>query len=219
MNTQVWLFNPAAVTWVDSGASLAKPLDKDTAVMRAAMVMGDDGSRNLYTFDTSLSPNVVQRVVLMDGNGTPIQNAAPVKRQLADDGLRSSEKRAAATLLTEGSWPGYNATLAPSVTRNNCALAQDPNGLVVIAGGNPDDVLCIFDGRRNGWENAAARFVNKAVTDDITTLGFYHVQQGHIYCCFPIDQRPCLDHGLGHVGRDTDSRCCWFWLIRILQRF
>ncbi len=158
-NTQVMLFSPTT-SWVDSGASLASPLVKDVSAEKAVLIKGDDGSKNLYTFDMTVAPNKVERIVLVDGAGAPIKNSAVITTR----GM--GEKRATPDTLTESSWPGYNSTLAPTSTRTNYAVAQDPNGVVVIAGGNQDDVLCIFDGRQNGWENATARFADEKVFAD-----------------------------------------------------
>jgi len=169
MNNKVMLFSHEA-GWVDSGASLAVPLSKNITAMKAAVVTADDGCKSLYTFDVTQSPNEVNRTVLINGQGQPVLNSVaittpgggqpPVKR-------RSRDERRQAGTLTESGWPQYNASLAPTTTRSNFAVAEDPNGLVVIAGGNKDDVLCIFDGRNNGWINASDRLtVQKAIADD-----------------------------------------------------
>ncbi|KAK1757509.1 hypothetical protein QBC47DRAFT_158011 [Echria macrotheca] len=140
-NTKIMLFSKDA-KWVESGASLAEPMMKDTSAVKAMIMTGDDGSKNLYTFDMTISPNTVNRTVLFKGPGAPVQNAPPVKREVDS--------------LTVSTWPEYNSTLAPTATRGSYALAQDPNGLVVVAGGNDEDVLCMFDARENTWRNASA---------------------------------------------------------------
>ncbi|KAH8883928.1 hypothetical protein GQ53DRAFT_406009 [Thozetella sp. PMI_491] len=156
-NTQVMVFSPVS-SWVDSGASLAVPLPKDISAVKAALVKGDDGCKNLYTFDMTVAPNKVERVQLVDGNGTPVRNAVAITKR-----EQAKEKRVDVQTLTADSWPGYNSTLAPTATRSNYAVAEDSDGVVVIAGGNTQDVLCIFDGRQNGWENATARFAEQKV--------------------------------------------------------
>ncbi|KAK3945287.1 hypothetical protein QBC46DRAFT_115039 [Diplogelasinospora grovesii] len=154
-NTKIMLFSPATA-WVDSGATLAEPLMKDITAVRAVIMTGDDGSKNLYTFDMTETPNAVNRTVLYDASGAPVQKSAPVSR-------RTRIRRRDASTLTLSDWPVYNATLAPTSTRTNYALAEDSNGLVVIAGGNQDDILCMFDARENGWQNATARFTQQKV--------------------------------------------------------
>ncbi|KAB5536365.1 hypothetical protein GE09DRAFT_325428 [Coniochaeta sp. 2T2.1] len=153
-NKQVFLFRPD-IAWFDSGASLAEPLEKDITAMKAALVTGDDQCKNLYTFDMTVSPNVVTRTVLINGQLQPVQNSPRIV-------TRSEEKRDGHT-LTFGDWPEYNATLAPKVTRSNFALAQDSDGLIVAAGGSDDDILCAFDGRENTWLNTTALLVDQKV--------------------------------------------------------
>lgn len=142
--------------WRESGSSLSEPFMKDTAAVKAIVMAGDDGSKSLYTFDMSVSPNLVQRTLLFSGPGVPVPNSPPVRRALAGKGLDRRQDVATVTPLTAGSWPAYNSTLAPKATRSAFALAADANGLVVAAGGNEEDVLCMFDARQNRWQNATA---------------------------------------------------------------
>ncbi|KAK3362776.1 hypothetical protein B0T25DRAFT_16805 [Lasiosphaeria hispida] len=157
-NTKVMLFN-TDTRWIDSGASLAAPLPKDTSALKAIIMTGDDGSKNLLTFDMTVSPNSVTRSVLFTGPGAPVQNSPPIKRAATEDGKGSARNRRDTAPLTVDGWPSYNSTLAPTATRSTFALARDPDGLVVAAGGNEEDVLCIFDARRNSWQNATDRLV------------------------------------------------------------
>ncbi|KAK1837300.1 hypothetical protein QBC39DRAFT_6627 [Podospora conica] len=142
--------------WRESGASLSEPFMKDTSAVKAIVMTGDDGSKSLYTFDMSVSPNLVQRTLLFSGPGVPIPNSPPVRRAFDGENIDRRQDVAAVTPLTAGAWPAYNSTLAPKATRNAFALAADANGLVVAAGGNEEDVLCMFDARQNRWQNATA---------------------------------------------------------------
>jgi hypothetical protein len=155
------LFSPQT-SWIDSGATLAEPLEKDVTAMKAALVTGDDGCKNLYTFDMTQSPNVVTRTVLIDGRQQPVQNSPRIS-------TRSETKRDGHAL---SDWPEYNSTLAPTATRTNYAMARDPDDLIVIAGGNNEDILCMFDGRENVWQNATARLAEQRVfaADTTSTL-------------------------------------------------
>ncbi|KAI1656652.1 hypothetical protein F4813DRAFT_390360 [Daldinia decipiens] len=146
-NTRVVLFDPVA-SWTDPGITLAEPLPKNSTLVKAAIVAGDDGSKHLYTFDMSTSPNTVNRTMLLNGNGLPIADAAPV---VTDNGA-AVEKRA----LTADNWPKYNSTLVPQSTRNDYSIATDANGLVVILGGNDAEILCMFNAKQNSWKNATA---------------------------------------------------------------
>lgn len=157
-HAKVWLFNPTA-RWRDSGASLAVPLQKDTTSMQAVLVNGDDGSKSLYTFDLSQSPNKVSRMVLQDAKGTPVHNSAAVARRALDSAVPET-KRA----LSLSDWPQYNSTLAPTVTRQNFATAQGSDGMVVFSGGNSDSPLAIFNANKNGWVNATALLGDKEET-------------------------------------------------------
>lgn len=154
-NTQVMLYNANERKWVDSGATLAAPIPKDTSAMQAVLMTGDDGSKHLITFDMTVSPNTVQRTVLYNGPGIPVTGAAPVRRRASRRTDRDKQRRAEP--LTVSNWPAYNSTLAPKGTRTNFALAQGSDSTVVIAGGNQDDVLCMYDARQNGWEDASAK--------------------------------------------------------------
>ncbi|KAI1395980.1 hypothetical protein F4819DRAFT_156530 [Hypoxylon fuscum] len=153
-NTKVMLFDTNS--WSDSGISLAEPITKNTTDVKAVLVTGDDGSKHLYTFDLTTSPNTVNRTMLLDERAAPIANAAPVAasgttRRLVEGEV---EKRA----LTATEWPKYNSTLAPEATRSGYSIASDSNGLVVMTGGNDDEILCMFDAKANGWKNATEVF-------------------------------------------------------------
>jgi len=155
-NTKIMLFSSEA-KWVDSGASLVAPVPKDTSAVKTMIATGDDGSKHLYTFDMTVSPNTVTRSVLFTGPKQPVPNSAPVKRSIEEDGHENQARRREVAPLTLNAWPSYNSTLAPMATRSAYALAQDPDGLVVVAGGNEEDVLCMFNARENSWKNATAR--------------------------------------------------------------
>ncbi|CAK7264739.1 hypothetical protein SEPCBS119000_001149 [Sporothrix epigloea] len=151
-NTAVMLFDSAKGGWYDSGATLQRPYTTNTSGLQAALVIGDDGSKNLYTFDATVSPNQVDRIVLVDGSGNAMTNAAPVKRSLEHSPLKDELLRR--TSLTLSDWPAYNATLAPKTVRSGFSVAQGAGGLIVLAGGSGGDALSVFNGRTNAWLNA-----------------------------------------------------------------
>ncbi|KAK3498160.1 hypothetical protein B0T13DRAFT_252233 [Neurospora crassa] len=161
-NTQVMLFKPET-GWRDSGATLANPIAKDTSAIKAALVRGDDGSQNLYTFDMTQSPNMVQRILLSTGPEQPIQKAGPAKKRdvtIQEEERSIGEKRDVLNVLN---WPHYNATLAPTSTRSNYAIAQDADGMVVFVGGNSEEPLAMFNARDNTWYNATDMLVDQQV--------------------------------------------------------
>ncbi|KAL1835524.1 hypothetical protein VTJ49DRAFT_6538 [Mycothermus thermophilus] len=159
-NRQVMLFNAHERRWVDSGATLAAPLPKGRSAIQAVLMTGDDGSKNLLTFDMTESPNMVKRTVLFNGPGQPVVDAAPLRRRVVRRKKRQDGENRAPEPLTLATWPAYNSTLAPMDTRTDYALAQGPDNMVVIAGGNGDSdhVLCMFNARQNSWENPDSTF-------------------------------------------------------------
>ncbi|KAK6226818.1 pre-mRNA splicing factor CLF1 [Colletotrichum tabaci] len=159
-NNKIMLFNPD-VAWTDSGATLAEPLMKDTTAIGAVLINGDDGSKSLYTFDLSTTPNEVKRMILIDASGAPVANSAAVSKKATRDATGEFEKRS----LTLSDWPAYNQTFAPAGTRLNYALAQGSDGLVVFAGGSGsvDDPLCMFNARENSWEDAVQKLSEQEV--------------------------------------------------------
>lgn len=157
-NRRVMLFSKEAGGWRDSGATMADPIPKGSAEIKGLIMTGDDGSRSLYTFDMTQSPNLVRRIPLIDGAGAPISNAPTIIARNLEN--RQAKQDAA---LTYDKWPTYNDTLVPEDTRVNYAAATDSTGTVYFAGGNSDHALCIFDARENAWVNAAEVFTDQQV--------------------------------------------------------
>ncbi|OBT67579.1 hypothetical protein VE03_03836 [Pseudogymnoascus sp. 23342-1-I1] len=154
VNMKVMLFEQTVdpqLAWKDSNITLEAPLKSDGTV-KAAIVNGDDGSKSLYTFDMTVSPNSVSRMLLIDQNGDPMTNIKAVKSRSFDEARDLAER----ATLTATDWPAYNASLAPKATRTKYSIAQDSDDRVIISGGNTDDVLCMFNARENSWEDAAA---------------------------------------------------------------
>ncbi|KAH7130864.1 hypothetical protein EDB81DRAFT_905447 [Dactylonectria macrodidyma] len=142
-NIAVALFSPTT-GWRESGATLAEPLSKNSSSIQAIVMPGDGGSKSLYTFDLSQSPNLVRRFVLQDASGAPLSNSAAVINEKRD--------------LTLEDWPEYNSTLAPTATRQNFAVAQGADGKVVFSGGTSEEPLAIFDATENSWLDATQVF-------------------------------------------------------------
>ncbi|KXJ95523.1 hypothetical protein Micbo1qcDRAFT_27031 [Microdochium bolleyi] len=144
-NNKIVLFDFTA-GWVSTGASLAAPL-QDSTVLKAALMRGEDKSVHLYTFDATTSPTTVRRIMLWNEAGAPIENAVPVA---VTGGAAANARRQ----LTASAWPKYNATLAPTTKRADYSFASSKDGMMVLSGGSDNDVLSIFDGKRNAWMNA-----------------------------------------------------------------
>ncbi|KAJ0121697.1 pre-mRNA splicing factor CLF1 [Diaporthe amygdali] len=153
-NTQVMLFTVGS-GWSNSGATLASPLKTGSDQWQAVLITGDDGSKNLYTFDMSVSPNVANRTVLIDEHGAPVTKAAAItKRSDVYKRTGKDEVERRANTLTQETWPTYNSTYASTAVRSNYAAADSDDGQVVLSGGNEEDVLCIFNAKANSWVNA-----------------------------------------------------------------
>jgi hypothetical protein len=173
-NTKAMIFSPST-TWVDSNATLAAPF-YNTSNIKGVVINGDDASKTLYTFDMTTSPNSVNRTILIDGDGNPVQNAEPIlsTREL-DERADEPEERSANLMrrdnLTVADWPAYNGSLAPSSKRTTYSVCRDQSGLVVISGGNEEDVLCMFEARDNCWANATSKLVANAKVSTQGGLG------------------------------------------------
>ncbi|KAI0486027.1 hypothetical protein F4859DRAFT_352550 [Xylaria cf. heliscus] len=158
-NTQVTLFDTTVMvngkpgSWIDSGVTLAEPIPKNSTAVKAAIIQADDGSKHLYTFDLTTSPNSVNRTVLIDANGAPVVLSAPVKSTTTKV-KENTEASINERNLLAADWPPYNSTFAPKSTRTDYSIATDHNGLVVMSGGNSDDILCMFNAKANSWEDA-----------------------------------------------------------------
>ncbi|KAF4440930.1 hypothetical protein F53441_12163 [Fusarium austroafricanum] len=154
-NITIALFNPTT-GWRESGVTLAETLLQGSSSVQAIVMPGDDGSKSLYTFDLSQSPNQVRRFVVQDAYGAPLSNSAAV----------GNEKRE----LSLENWPEYRPKLAPTATRQNFAIAQGADGKVVFSGGNSEDPLAIFDATENSWVDASQVFdaQNQKVLSDST---------------------------------------------------
>ncbi|KAH8176114.1 pre-mRNA splicing factor clf1 [Sarocladium implicatum] len=148
LDTTVSLFNQDT-SW-RYWTTLADPIPRDTSTMNAVMVNGQDGSKSLLIFDMGASPNTVQRVVLQDASGAPVDKSAPVVSRRNDN--KVTQKRD----LTLDDWPEYNSTLASTASRTNYAMAQGDDGMVVFVGGNPDEPVAMFDTNENSWLNATS---------------------------------------------------------------
>jgi uncharacterized membrane protein len=150
-NTKVYLFTPCPTSrcWYDSNSTLSTGITKGSSLVKGALMSGDDGSKQLYTFDPSVSPNAVERIMLWSGSGAAVANSAPLRRD-----------------LDASNWPSYNSSGAPTATRGDYSLAYDSTGMVVLSGGNSDSILDVFDARQNSWDNATSMLTGVNVKSD-----------------------------------------------------
>jgi hypothetical protein len=146
-NTAIWRFTEAK-GWQDLGVALQQPIVNQDAV-QCTVVTGQGKSLVLEKFDMSVTPNKVDRILLLKEDGTPAT---------AGSTIGTKAKR-----VTVDSWPAYNSTYAPTSTRTGYSLAQGDDGLTVASGGNPRDPLAVFDVKANSWTNATALFEGQQV--------------------------------------------------------
>ncbi|RMZ69188.1 pre-mrna splicing factor clf1 [Pyrenophora seminiperda CCB06] len=146
-NTAVWKFTQEG-GWQDVGVKLAQPLANPDQV-KCTVVSSKDGEVALQKFDMSVTPNAVERILLLNKDGKPASSGTIVggksKRVVLDD------------------FSSYNETYAPMSTRSGYSLAQGDDGTTVASGGNAKDPIALFDARKNAWMNATAVFGGQQV--------------------------------------------------------
>ncbi|KAK4507253.1 hypothetical protein PRZ48_000988 [Zasmidium cellare] len=160
-NTGVWLFNPDGgpeYAWEQYPTELSQPLDP---AARAIVVDGTDGSKVLQLYDLNVSPNTAQGIVLQGADGQPAQTGQTVGAESSSSSSSSSSRKRKRDLSLD-SWPSYNSTDAPTSTRNDCSLNRNSDGLVVMAGGNEDHPLAMYNEKDNSWVDAG-KFFNRDV--------------------------------------------------------
>ncbi|KAM3546609.1 hypothetical protein ARSEF1564_000442 [Beauveria bassiana] len=139
----VWLMNSDLGNndgWRSVG-SIKDSWPSDSAAVRGALVAStSDSSLSLLKFDLSRSPNAVTRIPLAKAPNEAMHGAGAATKRSVDFGL--------------GSWPEYNSTHAPDMTRNGYSVAQGANGMIVMSGGNAEEPVAIFNAQKNSWVNA-----------------------------------------------------------------
>lgn len=148
LNTQVWLFEPT-VGWESLDLYLTSPLP---STARGIVIECSDGSKVLEVYDTSVSPNNVTDIVLLGEYGQPAYTGQTV-------GIPSQKRKRDLTL---GDWPPYNGTNAPDAIRTDSSIAQGFR-VSVIAGGNENSPVAIFNQFENSWIDADDFFDSKVV--------------------------------------------------------
>lgn len=140
--------------WQQLGTNLTAPLDPG---VRGNLIQGSDGSKVLQTYDMKSSPNKVTQTVLLGAGG----RTAPNGRVLGEQTSSGNQKRD----LTLDNWPSYNSSNAPTASRTDYSLATGDEGMVVLAGGNADNPVAIFDQNDNSWVDAGEFFNVKQQQD------------------------------------------------------
>jgi hypothetical protein len=146
-NAAAWTFSEEK-GWQNLGVTLEAGIVNQDSV-QCTVQIGTDGSKVLQKFDMGVSPNTVQRIVLLGEGGV----VAKTGTTIGDKAKRN----------TIADWPAYNATEAPPYTRSGFTLAEGDDGMTVALGGNPQDPLCLFNARENAWVNATTFFGGQQV--------------------------------------------------------
>jgi hypothetical protein len=158
--------------WVAAGVALDQGFPDDSKV-QAVIVNRDDGSKLLETFDLSVSPNSVNRTVLRSPGSTKPLLARSEPRfsssssaSLSSSSLHSSYGKNALGEIEQLDAPpakrrkrdsvaaaasDSDSHPTPTAIRTGFSLAQSPNGLVVLSGGNDQDPLLMFDTVKDSW--------------------------------------------------------------------
>ncbi|KAF2131654.1 hypothetical protein P153DRAFT_374458 [Dothidotthia symphoricarpi CBS 119687] len=153
-NTAVWKFSEDE-GWTNMGVTLEQPIVSQEHV-QCTVVTGSNGMKVLEKFDMSVSPNEIERIVLLGKDG----KAAATGTTIGDKAKR----------FTVSNWPDYNSTLAPMSQRSGYSLAQGDDGMTVASGGNETEPLVIFNAKANSWVNATAMFDGQQIlTDSVTS--------------------------------------------------
>ncbi|KAI0577089.1 hypothetical protein Alg130_08515 [Pyrenophora tritici-repentis] len=145
-NTAVWKFTQSG-GWQDLGVKLQQPLSNQEQV-KCTVVSSKDGEVALQKFDMSVTPNAVERILLLNKDGKPANPGTVVG---------GKSKR-----LVLDNFSSYNETYAPMSTRSGYSLAQGEDGKTVASGGNPEEPIALFDATENAWMNATAVFTTPA---------------------------------------------------------
>ena len=144
MNTALFTFGPQE-GWQQMDVRLQNGL-RDSSMVQATILDGNDGSKVLEIFDFSKSPNEISTLLLQNATKTP----STAKRSFSRSAHHAAKRRKRDS--TSGDRPAYNSTLAPQQTRQGFSLAEDPKtGLTIASGGNSQDPLAIFNQTGNQW--------------------------------------------------------------------
>lgn len=146
--------------WTSLDLSLEGEVPGD-AKTHPAVVEDDKGDKVLYTFDVSTSPNIVKRKILrqdqrprLSRRTASIRSVRSIREHTSHQPPMKRQRR-----NPQGdSQPPSGTSLAPNTTRSGSSLAQSPNGLIVISGGNDRDPLMLYDGRTNQWVDTNSVF-------------------------------------------------------------
>lgn len=149
-NQRVFTFHPDP-GWQDLGVTLPTVLPAPSVAQVNLQALAD-GTRILQTFYTNETPNGVTRLILTNPGFVP----APYNTTIGG-GTSTTRSRLFQRQLNQGSYPSYNSTYVPSVSRNGASLASDSQK-VAIVGGDSNSTVALFDSSKNSWVDTQALF-------------------------------------------------------------
>lgn len=153
-NTKVFTFTTTG-GWAEFGVELPNPLP-DASVAQAAMFTLEDGSKILQTFQLGQEPIQVTSNVLLNPGAVPGSYGQVVGG--ATESTTSQLPPAAALSRRQvlNSYPAYNDTSVPDITRTDFSIAQGTEGLIAFVGGDEDSSVTFFNQAGNSWVPAQA---------------------------------------------------------------
>lgn len=156
-NQEIYTFSPDE-GWQALGTNLTESIPSTS---RASIFDGSDGSKVLELYDAGVSPNEVSQIVLLGAGGVTAYTGQTVGSPSSRHTLRHTSRRKRKRDLSLDNWPTYNDQNAPTVTRTDYSLSQGSNGVAVIAGGNSECPVAIFNQNKNSWVDAGKFFDSK----------------------------------------------------------
>ena len=160
LNDQLFLFSPDN-GWTEMDQSLGGPM-KDKRAMQATILNGDDGSKQLEIFDLSNTTNILSTVQLQQAT------KSQKRSEYVPSPHHPSKRRKRDTPLSDR--PAYNASLAPQDARSGFSLASDPQGLIVMSGGNEQSPIAMFNDSKNTWVDPNVFFSGAAADSKLTPV-------------------------------------------------
>ncbi|KAI4144822.1 MAG: hypothetical protein LQ340_006522 [Diploschistes diacapsis] len=155
-NKAVWVFSEAT-GWQQIEVALQDSVG-NMSMVQGSIIQGNDDSKALQLFNMSSTPNQVISLLVQAGNDQPASKEVERGKIIIENGKELKLRQ-----INFGTWPAYNGSQAPSLTRDGFSLAQSSSGVVIVSGGtsNADDSVCMFNQTANSWINANQFFGGK----------------------------------------------------------
>ncbi|RKF80570.1 putative pre-mrna splicing factor clf1 [Golovinomyces cichoracearum] len=149
-NQKIMFFDPTT-SWVDSNLTLAQPITH-SKISKSVIVEEDESNKALYTFDLSVSPNIINKTIISDTERSSLQNSSSSLAQKSDNSSRKTGiLRTESLLYSEDSMNQRTA-------RISYAASIDSSGKVVFSGGSDQEAVCIYNIAENKWEDTSKLF-------------------------------------------------------------